>query len=66
MAKPTVNTPIPIDHHSEPFGMTQWQNRLEDIVPDSAYTTRLGQTKHYVTPKPGALRFHDATVGKGP
>jgi len=66
LAKPTVNTPYPIDHHAAPFMMNQYQNRLEDTVPDSAYTTRNGSTKHYVTPKPGSLRFHDATVGRGP
>lgn len=65
MAKPTVNTTYPMDQHSYPFQPQQWQNRLEDIVPDSAYTTRTGHTKEYVTPMPGALRYECGIIGRG-
>lgn len=44
-----------------------WINRLEDTVSDALYHTRRGNIgERWEMPMPGAVREHQATIGRGP
>jgi len=65
VAKPTVNVVIPMSSYDMPFQPKAWAIGLKETVPDSAYTTRIGSDKTFVTPKPGCIRWEGDYVGKG-